>query len=139
MSNFDIYLLRTYLAAGFIIAVTAIIPQILALLRVPGELVWMIASPIASLPVMVFAFCNPKRRRNAGLSGMPVAIRIAVSLTWVAAGLLIANAAVPALRDAGLHALALTVFLATMMWAFVRRVGSLMGATPSEDWDPKIG
>jgi hypothetical protein len=42
-------------------------------------------------------------------------------------------------QGVGLFKVALTMPLATVMWAFVRRIGSLLGDTPGEDWDPKRG
>ena len=139
MSDFDVYLLRTYVSAGLIVAITAVIPQLAALMHVPANAVWVVGSSVASLPVILFAGFNPIWRRKAVGPGMPVTIWVATALNWIAAGLLIANAAAPSLRDAGLHALALTIVLVTAMWAFARRIGSLIGRTPSEDWDPKIG
>ena len=138
MSNFDVYLLRTYVSVGLIVAVAAVIPQLLVLLHVPVESVWLVASGVASLPVIVFAFCNPIWRRNAVGPGMPVPIRVVIGLLWIAAAMLVVNAAAPSLRGAGPYALALTIFQTSVMWAFVRRIASLMGNTAGEDWNPNI-
>ena len=61
----------------------------------------------------------------------------AFTVQWIIVLLLVANAAVPLLQGAGLFKAALTISLAVVMWAFVRRVGTLLGDQPSEDWDPK--
>jgi len=52
-------------------------------------------------------------------------------------GVLVANAAVPGLRGVGLFKAAVTLFLAVVMLAFVRRIASLIGVKPGDNWDPK--
>ena len=52
---------------------------------------------------------------------------------------LIVNAAVTPIQGAGLFATGLTLCLANTMWAFVRRISSLLGDKPGDDWDPKRG
>ena len=52
---------------------------------------------------------------------------------------LIANAVVPAVQGVGLFKVALTLPLAVVMWAFIRRIGSLLGGKPGDDWDPNRG
>ena len=61
------------------------------------------------------------------------------TVQWITVLLLVANAAVPPLQGAGLFKAALTISLAMIMWAFVRRLASLVGDKPGEDWDPKRG
>jgi hypothetical protein len=43
------------------------------------------------------------------------------------------------MQGVGPHAAAVTLSLGTAMWAFVRRIASLGGDKPSEDWDLKRG
>ena len=52
---------------------------------------------------------------------------------------LVVNAVAPQVQGPGLFATALTVALAIMLWTFVRRIASLFGKEPGDDWDPKRG
>ena len=56
---------------------------------------------------------------------------------WMLVAVLVANATVPGLRGVGLLKAALTLFLAAVMLAFVRRIASLLGVKPGDNWDPK--
>ena len=42
-------------------------------------------------------------------------------------------------RFAHVTAVGCALSLAMVMWAFVRRINSLLGDKPGEDWDPKRG
>jgi hypothetical protein len=53
--------------------------------------------------------------------------------------ILLVNAVVTPWQGIHLFASALTLSMAALMWAFVRRIGSLVGDKPGEDWDPKRG
>ncbi|HEY5056485.1 MAG TPA: hypothetical protein VII58_10005 [Acidobacteriaceae bacterium] len=56
---------------------------------------------------------------------------------WILVFVLAANATVPGLRGVGLFKATLTLFLAVVMLAFVRRIASLLGVKPGDNWDPK--
>jgi hypothetical protein len=58
---------------------------------------------------------------------------------WIDIVLMLTNALVPVVQGVGLYAAGLTLSLASVMWAFVRRVSSLLGEKPGGDWDPKRG
>jgi hypothetical protein len=70
---------------------------------------------------------------------MSRSVILTFSTHGLAVALLLINAAVPTVQGAGLFATALTLSLAITMLAFVRRVASLLGDEPHEDWDPKRG
>jgi hypothetical protein len=70
---------------------------------------------------------------------MSRAVAIIFGGYWASVLLLAANAAIPQVQSVGLHAFSLTLFMSLLMVAFVRRIGSLLGDKPGEDWDPKRG
>lgn len=139
MSNFDVYLLRNFVSAGLLVSATSIIPQLLSLLHFRSELVWVASSLATALVLSAFVAPIPSLRRKVTGAGMPFQNMIGFVLFYLAITLLIANAVVPVLRDTGLYALSLTIFLSTAMWSFVRRIGSLISTKPSGDWNPKLG
>jgi hypothetical protein len=140
MSAFDIYLMTSYVTAGFMLCVDALLPALFDLCGMPQGATWSLASVVASLPIGWLALAAPRRRRIAsGGVSPPIAFRITIGLFWASALTLIINAAVPGLRGAGPFAAALTLFLATLMWTFTRRITSLLSAAPGRDWDPGKG
>ena len=70
---------------------------------------------------------------------MPLMLKIQLSVDGLAVVLLLSNAVVPAIQGIALFELALTIGLAEIMWSFGRRISTLLGDRPSDDWDPKIG
>ena len=78
-------------------------------------------------------------RRKASGAPMPRKFLARLAAEWIAVLLLAANAVVPRVQGIGLFAVALTVSMALLMWAFVRRIASLVGEKPGDDWDPRRG
>jgi hypothetical protein len=139
LSNFDVYLIVSYVSLGFIIAIDATLPSIFVLFDLPPNILWPIVSILAA--VLLGARLGDVIRRRLKVSSEPMSL--AVKLTFTTHGvsliLLLANAAVLRIQGTGLYLGALTLSLAVIMWAFVRRVASLLGDKPMEDWDPKRG
>ena len=75
------------------------------------------------------------------VSSMPMSASVVGVLTaqLIAVLLLAANIVVSPAQGTGPFATALTLSLVLGMYAFVRRIASLLGNKPSEDWDPKRG
>jgi len=140
LSAFDVYLVGAYISIGFAIALDAILPSVVHMFEPPTALMWTIASALAAV-ILAGVMINNYRNRQRAAKGQPVGpgVVAAYSLHLIAALLLTLNAAVPALQSLRLFAGALTLSLATLMWSFVRRIASLGGEMPSEDWDPKRG
>ena len=80
-----------------------------------------------------------RQRYQITKGSLPPFLVLTVSIHWLAAFLLLANALIPALRGIALFKAALSLSLAMVMWAFVRRINSLLGDRPRDDWDPKRG
>lgn len=139
MSNFDVYLLRNFVAAGLLLSIVALLPPLVGLLSASKTLVWVIASVTAAASIAVLTIITTRTRRQVSGQPAPLPIKIALGLWWLAVALLVANASVPFFRNAGLYALALSLFYAMVAWSFVRRIWSLVGQTPAEDWNPQKG
>jgi hypothetical protein len=139
LSNFDVFLVTNYAAHGFVLAIAAIMPSLLAEFGLPLGSVWAIASGLAAIFLAVKVANTMQRWKTIAKASMPYALGISFGAQWIAVLLLIANILVGTLRGAALFELALTLGLATVMWSFVRRISTLVGDKPSEDWDPKRG
>lgn len=139
LSNFDVHLISSYVAGGFVIAIDAILPPLAALHELEPSLLWPITSAIAAILLAGVTISAHTRRREATGHGMPPAVLLSFSLHWLAVALLIVNAAVPAVQGVGLFASAITLEMAVMFWTFTRRVTSLFGTEIGSDWDPKRG
>ena len=139
LSNFDVFLVNAYVSHGFVLAVISVLPPLIAQSGLALPLVWTVASGLAAAFLGVDVANTMRHRRAATKVPMPFATMASFSLHWFAVFLLLANAMVPAIRSIFLFEVAITICLATIMWAFVRRIASLQSDHPSEDWDPKRG
>jgi hypothetical protein len=139
LSSFDIYLLRAFISFGFAVAIGAILPPLLILFELQRVLIWPIASVLAALMLAVILASVVTTRRKVTSGVVPPVVAVSYGLHALAVVALLVNAAVPAIQGAGPFAAALTLCLANTMWAFVRRIASLIGDKPSEDWDPRRG
>ena len=139
LSNFDIHLITSYVSLGFVLALDAILPPLVALGDPAPAVLWAIASGLAAAFLAFVIVTLMRRRRRIVGSGSPFLVRVDWTLQWAAILLLVVNAAVPPVQGMLLFASALTLSMATMMWSFVRRIASLLGDKPGEDWDPHRG
>jgi hypothetical protein len=139
LSGFDIYLLRAYISFGFAVAIGAILPPLLILFELQRVLIWPIASVLAAVMLAIILASVVTMRRRVTSGALPAIVAVSYGLHALAVVVLIVNAAVPAVQGAGLYAAALTLCLGNTMWAFVRRIASLLGEKPNEDWDPTRG
>ena len=137
LSNYDIHLVTTYVAQGFVLAVCAILPSIVAdFLRSPTAL-WATASGLAAVLLGSSRVYIQKQRSKSGSGALPPFLLFVYTLNWILVLLLVANAAVPALQGVGPFKAALSLSLAVAMLGFVRRIASLLGDKPSDSWDPR--
>lgn len=139
LTNFDVYLISSYVSFGFVIAFNAILPPLIFLFEPPPVVLWAIGSGLAAvLHASVLANALKLRRR---VSKEPMSWAVAGSFFThgLVVAVLAANAFVRPIQGVGPFAAALTVALAIMLWTFVRRIASLLGDKPGEDWDPKRG
>jgi hypothetical protein len=139
LSNFDVYLMVTYVSLGFAIAFDAILPSLVSLYEPSAVVLWATSSLVAALLLAGVIANIIKSRLAVAKAPISAAIRVAFAVHCLDAVLLAANGVLPQLQKVSVFATALTISLAMLMWAFVRRIGSLLGDKPGEDWDPKRG
>ena len=139
LSNIDIHLVATYVSVGFTQAIAAMLPPAASLVGLSGRGLWVVASGLAATCIVV-VFANILWERSR-ITKRPMASLINVSyvLQGLVVLLLVANAAVPAIQGMGLYVVAMTFSVAVVMWSFVKRLVSLLGEKPNEDWDLKRG
>ena len=137
LSGFDIYLITSYVAHGFVIAICAVLPSLAAGFAPSPAVYWPLSSGAATILLGYNMAQTLLQRVRSADRKLPVFLILAFSLHWLAVASLAANAVVPALRGPALFKGALTLSLAVIMWAFVRRIASLATGRPIDDWDPK--
>ena len=139
LSKVDVHLVTTFVSLGFVQAISAVLPPAVDLFGLSDWVLWAVASgPAALLLAAVFAHIQWERSKLTTERLAPLVV-FAFAGQWLAVLILAANAVVPAMQGVGPHAAAVTLSLGTAMWAFVRRIASLGGDKPSEDWDLKRG
>ena len=139
LSNFDVFLVNSYVAHGFVLAIAAILPPLVTRFEIPSPVSWAISSVLAAALIAGKVAKTMQQRGAVTKEPMPLALKVLFGAQWLAVLLLLANALIPAVQGIALFELALTICLATIMWTFVRRVATLLGDHPSDDWDPKRG
>ena len=139
LSNFDIYLIETFVSWGFVVAADAVLPPLISLFEPPPTVLWATASGLAAVLLAVVVANIIVTRRRVSREPMSALVVVTMAGQWIAVLLLVVNAFVPQVQGVGLFAAALTLSMGLIMWAFVRRIASLLGDEPSEDWDPRRG
>jgi len=139
LSNFDVYLIATYIAQCFAQAVAAILPVLVSLFTDDAGVVWETSSIAAIALIGGVTLAVLRRRRIVTGGHLPLSQALAFVILGLAVVLLLANATLLAWQGIGLYALAITVAMAGVMWGFVRRIASLLGPHVSDDWDPGRG
>jgi len=139
LSNFDVYLITTYISLGFVLSIIALLPPLISLFQPTPNTLWTTSSSLAVLlfaPVLANAFVL---RRKASPQSASFAVKTTFSTHGLAIIVLLVNAVIVPWQGVHLFAAALTLSVANLMWAFTRRIASLFGDKPGEDWDPKRG
>lgn len=139
LSNFDVYLIAAYTSFGFVQGLSAILPSLVAMFNPIPWTLWFIASGLAAIAIGSVLFATVKRRHIASPEPMSLAVALGFSVHGAAVFVLLINALIAPWQGAHLHAAAVTLSLSATMCMFVRRISSLQGDKPGEDWDPKRG
>lgn len=139
LSGFDVYLVYDYVGHGFILAICAVLPPMIAQFGVSTPVLWAIASGMSGALLLLATVAALRRRKAVTKVGLPFPMMVSFGAQWLAVLLLAANIVLPAIQGVAIFELALTIFLATIMWSFVRRISTLLGDHANEDWDPKRG
>ena len=139
LSNFDVYLITSFISFGFAVAISAVLLPWVAFLELPTTEFWAVSSGLSAIILGTALITNIRRRHVVTTEPMSWLVRASFGANGVSVLILIINAVVAPWQGIHLYAGALTLTTAVIMWAFVRRVGSLVGDKPGEDWDPKRG
>jgi hypothetical protein len=139
LSNFDVYLITSFISFGFADAISAVLPPLFNFARLQPPVFWAITSGLAAAILGSALVSNLHRRKVVATQPMSVGVMMSFSANGLSVAILIINAVVQSWQGILLFAGALTLSTAVIMWAFVRRIGSLIGDKPGEDWDPKRG
>jgi hypothetical protein len=134
LSKVDIHLLTTFMAAGFVLCIAAMLPSAIGLFQVGGDFVLTVASIAAALGSAAVIIRTQWERRKLASMGLGPQTMIIFAGLWLSVAMLIVNAIVPSLQGVALYAGAITLCLATVMWAFVRRIASLGDLEAQHDW-----
>jgi hypothetical protein len=98
LSNFDVFLITTYVSLGFVAAWNAVLPGLIALLPFPEMVIWLIASLIAAFLIGATVVHIQWQRWKATTLPPPAMVVVAYSGHWIAVLLFLVNAAVPGRR-----------------------------------------
>ena len=139
LSNFDIYLITSFISFGFAIAISAILLPWVAFLELPPADFWAVSSGLSAVLMGSTLAANVHRRRAVATEPMSWSVKSSFAANGLSVIILVINAVVSPWQGIHLFTGALTLSTAAIMWAFVRRLGSLVGDKPGDDWDPKRG
>ena len=139
LSNFDVYLITSFISFGFALALAAMLPPLVALFDLPPTALWAVSSGLAAVLLGSAVAANFHRRRMVSPEPMALSVVLSFASQGFVVIVLLVNAAVQPWQGIHLFAGVLTLSVAVIMWAFVRRIASLLGDKPGEDWDPKRG
>lgn len=139
MSAFDVYLITAYISLGFLQSLVALLPPLVSLFELSPRILWAIASGLSAIAFSTVLFGIVHRRIKASPEPIAWAVKASFSLHAVATIMLLVNAVAEPWQGVHLFAAAVTLSVASVMWAFVRRIASLFGVKPSKDWDPTRG
>jgi hypothetical protein len=140
MSKLDIFITRTFIQVGFLVAAGAMLPGLLTQFEVPGRSTWRLSSAVTAVPVLLFACTYPARRKAASGARTPVLIWID-ALVILGFGILLALDALGMVvaTGPGPYTVALTGVLFVAGWAYLQTVNTLIryhrarGSGPSRD------
>lgn len=139
LTVFDVYIIKVYVGQGFVLAIAALLPSLIAHF---GFLLPQVLT-VASLSAAVFLGAHDVQqlveRKVVAPGKMPFATAFSFILDGVAILLLLGNALIPAVKQLAVLEFALTLSLGTIMWIFLRRIATLVGHTATEDFTPTRG
>jgi len=127
LSALHMFLVRSYIEIQLVVAVLALLPSLLNLFALPGVLIWQISSAVVGTlaPVVLVTFI--RRRARAERYPTPAREYVVWALSLVAAAGLWLNVAGVGLRPSGgPYAVALTWYLFSTGFVFLRGLGELL-------------
>ncbi len=136
LSNFDIYLLTSYISLGFVLAAIAILPALISLFELASPLQWALASGSAAVVLIIKII---QLRKVVSPGKWPLVVNLAFAGHGLAILGYLFNAFATDWQGSHLFALSVTISVFDVMRSFVRRIASLLGEKPGDDWDPKRG
>jgi hypothetical protein len=139
LANFDVYLITSYISWGFAFALIAVLPSLVFLYQLVPSVHWAIISGLAAILHASVLGTIMKLRRSVAPDPWPVGVKIAFSIQGTVSLAFLFNAIPSSWQGVQIFATFLTIALAVVLWSFVRRIASLLGDKPSDDWDPKRG
>jgi hypothetical protein len=139
LSMADVHFVTGFVSAGFAQSLAAILPPAIGLFSLSDRALWAFASGGAALLFAVVVFRIQSEQHKLATQGLRSSVIAAFVGLWLSVLTLIANAIVPSVQGVGLHAAAITLSVATVMWFFVRLLASLGGESPTGDWDLRRG
>lgn len=86
LSRLDQLLAKTLVTHLFLLTAGAILPPLLALYAVPEPWIWKVAAPLYAVPLLIFLFTYPRRRRK--IAGPLRPILFAVYIVFNSAALI---------------------------------------------------
>jgi hypothetical protein len=127
MSSLDIFITRVFIQLSFIVAASAMVPNLLSLFALPQPVIWRVSSAIAAIPSFLFGVTYPWRRRGASGVRTPIGVWLDICVLLVAAIILTANAiGIPFEPGPGPFAVGLTVILFVSGWAYLQALNVLL-------------
>ncbi len=139
LSNFDVYLITSYISFGFVLSLMAVLPPLVSLYEQPPTVHWAIASGLAAGLQFAVLVKIMRLRRVVSPEPWPFGVKLAFAIHGIGVLILLFNAVPTPWQGAHVFATSLTLSVADILWSFVRRISSLLGDKPGENWDPKRG
>ncbi|HKQ94961.1 MAG TPA: hypothetical protein VJS40_05090 [Aestuariivirgaceae bacterium] len=136
-SNFDIYLLTAHISFGFAHTLNGLWPALIAFAEIPLETNWAVSSVLAAILICWALARSLYLRKHASTDPMSYGVAGGFVVHGIMAGLLLANSLY--WQNAVFYVGPVTISLGATMWLFTRRIASLFGEKPGDDWDPKRG
>lgn len=139
LSVADVHLLTTYVSIGFAQCIAAMLPSAFSLLGLNGQPLWLLASGGSAL-IFIFVIIRIQWERRKLATGGLSALAIATFAgMWIVVLILTVNALAVSIQGVGLHAAAIILSLAIVMWSFLRKLISICSDRSDGDWDLKRG
>lgn len=130
VSNYDVYLIRTVLMRSFIVAISAMMPPLLALFNLSHLVTWRVSSLIAALLLGLYVLTFPVRRRAVTDIPLPTSALINYALTAFIAIFLLMIALGIFEPAAGPFAFGLTAFLILSFFNYLAQLEHLIRGHP---------
>jgi hypothetical protein len=81
--RYDLLLAHVFMEFGLIIAAVSLLPPLFTIWGLPATIAWRLSSVIAALPLFVYCFTYPMRRRSASGESAPFYVWISLSIVFL--------------------------------------------------------